>query len=100
MQVIYYLGIENGVQSTQANPLYWEGRYSTPRNTSHHHTLIGSSVFERINKVLNGAAMKANLPREQQDVMYHLDTTHILLGEDGCILFKGTNRGANFMMFK
>lgn len=83
-----------------AKPRYWEARDSIDRNSTQRNTLFGSQVVEKIDRKLGGAAKEANLPATTHHPMRDPNTTLVCLGEDSGQMFKGTQRGTNYVVLK
>lgn len=96
--MFYYLGIEEALECAFADPKYWEGRDSLPRNRHHHHTLFGSKVVEVMDGVLGKEAENANLHEDYHHPMYDADTTFIMTGEDSGKMYNSSQRGTNIVV--
>lgn len=99
-QIFYYLGLEHGLQSTMAKPRYWEARDSIDRNSNQRNTLFGSKLVSKLDRNLGGEAKAARLHPSTHHPMRDPNTTAVGLGEDSAQMFKGTQRGTNYVVFR
>lgn len=90
-QTFFNFGLSPAILNQFANPVHCQARGSD-RHRDRPNTLYGSEVVKEMNEKVGGA--------ERGDLIYQLENSLYVLGEDACQPFYNALRSVNLVFFR